>query len=56
MPFVPLSPEEKKRDDENKCTDKEHSGPFQNMVVRKTMKWVCPSCGKMTVVSPSIRS
>jgi predicted RNA-binding Zn-ribbon protein involved in translation (DUF1610 family) len=52
MPFVPLTPEEKKMY-KPPCMHPEHNPPT-HMVIRETMKWKCPACGKTVVVRPLI--
>jgi hypothetical protein len=51
MPFVPLTPDEKKQWPEP-CRSREHFPPNM-MVFRERMKWVCPECGHVTFVGPS---
>ena len=50
MPFVPLTPEEKKKCPPP-CRDPEHDPPNM-MVITEACKWVCPSCGKSTILLP----
>lgn len=51
MPFVPLTPEEKRIWEP--CKSPQHNPPNM-MVIRKPMAWVCPSCGLRTVIYPQI--
>ncbi len=50
MPFEPLTPQEKEKYPEP-CRNIEHYPPT-HMVIYETMKWVCPECGQVTIVSP----
>lgn len=51
MPFVPLNPNEQERF-KPPCTDREHYPPDM-IVITEPCKWVCPSCGRESVVYPT---
>ncbi len=50
MPFVPLTPDEKKQ--WAVCTDPQHKPP-NVLLVTEPMKWVCPACGASVIVRPA---
>lgn len=50
MPFVPLTPEEKKTCPKP-CTHPEHNPPG-HIVIRKAVRYVCPACGKSVIIRP----
>lgn len=52
MAFVPMTPEEQNQW-KQPCSSQEHNPPNM-MVYTHAMKWVCPSCGKATIVRPRI--
>lgn len=51
MPFVPLTPEEQEQY-KPPCADRDHNPP-SHFVIRTTMKWRCPSCGKTQIIVPA---
>ena len=53
MPFVPHQPKDGHDWDKEICTSREHSPPM-HIVLRKTMAWRCPKCGKVTIIRPNI--
>lgn len=52
MPFVPLTPDERKQWKVIRCTEPGHRPPNM-IVVTEPMKWVCPGCGQETMVFPN---
>ena len=50
--LTPLTPEELKAH-APPCPDPGHAPGVMNMVLTAPMKWTCPTCGLVTVLSPS---
>jgi hypothetical protein len=50
MPFEPLTPEEQKQYPQP-CHSREHSPPVYMVLSPGTHKWVCPVCGKVTMIT-----
>lgn len=51
MPFVPLTPEEKKSF-APPCSSDQHDPPAMLVIIRP-MKWRCPVCGKEVMLFPN---
>lgn len=52
MPFVPLTPEEKRKLQDS-CSYFDHNPPVTYTDIREPVKWVCPACSKETIVYPN---
>lgn len=52
MPFEPLTPEEQALYPET-CRHPEHDPPA-HIVIRRSMKWVCPACGAAVIIQPPV--
>lgn len=50
MPFVPLTPEEKKQY-KPPCFHPQHYPP-SHIVIKQPTKYVCSACGKVTMIIP----